>query len=87
MPIAYANPDTQRFHPTTESGLPDAVTDLHSPISPRSMDAGARSFLGFTPPQVQDQHSHLHRSHLIRMRKGKSRKAAVRGLGADGGTG
>jgi hypothetical protein len=87
MPITYANPHTQGYDPAQETVLPDTTSDIRSPISPRSPDAAPKSVLGFTPPQDPSQGSHLHRSHLTRARKNKSRKAAVRGLGADGGNG
>jgi len=83
MPITYANADKQRYDPGQETVLPDTVSDIQSPVSPRSPDAAPKSFLGFTPPQKVNS---LNR-HATRVRKNKSRKAAVRGLGADGGHG
>lgn len=90
MPVTYASTDTQRSYPTPEGILPDTISDVQSPISPRSPDAAPKSFLGFTPPRDEGVHlhrSHLHRSHLARMRKSKHRNVAVRGIGADGGGG
>ncbi|KAG0699854.1 Mechanosensitive ion channel-domain-containing protein [Suillus ampliporus] len=53
-------------------------------ISHNSQRSAPKSFLGFTPPR--DQSVRLAR-HLTRMRRSKNRKAAVRGVGADSGTG
>lgn len=83
MPITYAKLDNQRYDPGQETVLPDTVSDIQSPVSPRSLDATSKSFLGFTPPQ--DANS-LNR-HATRARKNKGRKTAVRGVGADGGGG
>jgi len=81
MPVTYANPDTQQYDPGQEAVLPDTASEIRSPVSARSPGAAPKSFLGFTPP---DQASRLNR-HLTRVRKSKSSKAAVRGVGADGG--
>ncbi|KAG1753685.1 Mechanosensitive ion channel-domain-containing protein [Suillus paluster] len=78
MPIAYADAGMQRYDIPQEA----VVSDVRSPDSPHSPDAATKSFLGFTPPR--DQSVRLAR-HLTRMRRSKSRKAAVRGVGADGG--
>ncbi|KAG2043217.1 Mechanosensitive ion channel-domain-containing protein [Suillus americanus] len=72
MPIAYADTHTQQYN------LPQEA----SPGNQRSPNASRKSCLGFMPPR--DQGTHLTRAHT-RVRKGKSRKAAVRGVGADGG--
>jgi hypothetical protein len=80
MPIAYADANTQQYNVGQDAPPPDS--DIQSPGSQRSPDAYRKSFLGFTPPR--DQGTHLTRSHT-RVRKGRSRKAAVRGVGADGG--
>lgn len=80
MPISYADANTQQYNVGQEAVLPDS--DIQSPGSQRFPDVYRKSFLGFTPPR--DQGTHLTRAHT-RVRKGRSRKAAVRGVGADGG--
>ena len=80
MPVTYADLGTQRYEPAQE--VPDTVSGILSPDNQRFPDEAPKSFLGFTPPQG----ARLTRAHT-RMRKGKGRKAAVRGLGADGGNG
>jgi small-conductance mechanosensitive channel len=82
MPIAYADTNTQQYDVPQEAVLPSIFPDIQSPDSQHSPHASRKSFLGFTLPQ--DQGTHLTRTHK-RVRKGKSRKAAVRGVGADGG--
>ncbi|KAF9224318.1 hypothetical protein BS17DRAFT_752270 [Gyrodon lividus] len=77
MPIVYADSDTQR---DTLPRYFDADGEIPSPPMDCSREAeGApKHFLGFTPPDQQGSHS-------LRARKSKSRKAALRGTGADGG--
>ncbi|KAG2345149.1 hypothetical protein BDR05DRAFT_909272 [Suillus weaverae] len=82
MPITYADANMQQYNVSQEAVLPDIFSDIQSPGSHRSPHASRKSFLGFTPPW--DQGTRLTRAHT-RVRKGKSRKAAVRGVGADGG--
>lgn len=82
MPIAYADANTQQHDVPQEAVLSDIFSDIQSPGSQLSPDASRMSFLGFTPPR--DQGTRLTRAHT-RVRKGRSRKAAVRGVGADGG--
>ncbi|KIJ70434.1 hypothetical protein HYDPIDRAFT_105154 [Hydnomerulius pinastri MD-312] len=78
LPIVYADADTQRYTPPP----PELNADGDVPSSPmdnsREAEAPPKNFLGFTPPHQQG-------SHLSRARKSKSRKAALRGIGADGG--
>lgn len=82
MPITYADANTQRYDVPQEAVVPEIFSDIQSPVSQRSPDTAQKSFLGFTPPQHQG--TRLTRAHT-RVRKPKSRKAAVRGVGADGG--
>jgi small-conductance mechanosensitive channel len=82
MPIAYADTNTHQYDVPQEAVLPNIFSDIQSPDSQHSPHASRKSFLGFTLPQ--DQGTHLTRTHK-HVRKGKSRKAAVRGVGADGG--
>lgn len=82
MPITYADANAKHYNVPKEAVLSDISSDIQSPGSQHSPDASQKSFLGFTP--VRDQGAHLTRAHT-RVRKGKSRKAAVRGVGADGG--
>lgn len=72
MPIVYVDSDTQQYTPTISETEPYSQDDLHG------TEGSTKRFLGFTPP---DQHG----PQLLRARKSKSRKAALRGNGADGG--
>ncbi|KAF9246905.1 Mechanosensitive ion channel-domain-containing protein [Melanogaster broomeanus] len=77
LPIVFADPDTQPY----DTPPPDFEADSETgpPVdNSREADAAPKYLLGFTPPDQQG-------SHLLRARKSKSRKAALRGVGADGG--
>ncbi|KAH7916809.1 Mechanosensitive ion channel-domain-containing protein [Hygrophoropsis aurantiaca] len=78
IPIVYANQDAQRYLPPPF----DSPINSNMPLAEQSRDEGpeAKYFLGFTPPHKQG-------ANLSRARKSKSRKAALRGIGADGGDG
>ncbi|KAG2119101.1 Mechanosensitive ion channel-domain-containing protein [Suillus discolor] len=82
MPIAYADANARQYNVPQEAVLPNIFSGVQSPDNQHSPDRSQKSFLGFTPPR--DQGTRLTRAHT-RVRKGKSRKAAVRGVGADGG--
>ncbi|KAG1857229.1 Mechanosensitive ion channel-domain-containing protein [Suillus tomentosus] len=82
MPITYADANTRQYNVPQEAVLPNTFSDVQSPDHQHSPGRSRKSFLGFTPPR--DQGTHLTRAHT-RVRKGKSRKAAVWGVGADGG--
>ncbi|KAH7931366.1 hypothetical protein BV22DRAFT_1027599 [Leucogyrophana mollusca] len=81
IPVVYADPETQRYSPPPFSSPADNGSD-NAPISqqPREGESAVKHFLGFTPPHEQG-------ANLTRARKSKSRKAALRGIGADGGDG
>ena len=72
MPLVYLNSDAQPY----PSAMPE--TGSRSQGYFHGTEGSTKSFLGFTPP---DQNG----SQLLRARKSKSRKAALRGVGADGG--
>ncbi|KIK99690.1 hypothetical protein PAXRUDRAFT_465190 [Paxillus rubicundulus Ve08.2h10] len=71
MPIVHADSDTQRY-------TPPPAFDADGEVPDPPMDAAPKHFLGFTPPDQPGSHS-------LRARKSKSRKAALRSIGADGG--
>ena len=74
MPLAYLDSVTQHYTPAASE------TEHRSQDHLNGTEGSAKGFLGFTPP---DQRS----SQLLRAkaRKSKSRKAMLRGVGADGG--
>lgn len=71
LPLVYVDSDTQQYTPISETER-CSHDDLHG------TEGSTKRFLGFTPP---DQHG----PQMLRARKSKSRKAALRGIGADGG--
>lgn len=71
MPLVYLDSDTEQYIPETERRSQD---HLHG------TEGSTKSFLGFTPPDQRGP-------QLLRARKSKSRKAAMRGIGANSGDG
>ncbi|KAH7888056.1 Mechanosensitive ion channel-domain-containing protein [Phlebopus sp. FC_14] len=76
LPIVYADPDTQQYTLPAEFDVVGDSSSSQKEIS--EAEATPKSFLGFTPPSQQD-------SQAMRVRKSRSRKVALRGIGADGG--
>lgn len=71
MPLVYLDSVNQQYTPGLSETEPwqDCL---------RQSEGSMKNFLGFTPPDQQSP-------QLLRARKSKSRKAALRGIGADGG--
>ena len=69
MPLVYLDSDVQQYAPEAEHRSQEP---LHG------IEGSTKSFLGFTPPNQRGP-------QLLRARKSKSRKANLRGMGADGG--
>ena len=69
MPLVYLDPATQQHAPAASE------TEQRFPDHLQRTEESARSLLGFTP--------HDQGSQLLRARKSKSRRVALRGVGAN----
>jgi hypothetical protein len=87
MPVDYADYDTQKYIPSPMRDEPlspgaESMQELRTPPAQEeylTRKESARNVLGFKPPQDRTP------SELTRARKSRSRKTALRSMGAGGG--
>lgn len=79
MPIAYADPDTMDYLPSSPGSYDDEVEPVSEEpeIPPPPKQGHGQIVLGFQPPPDRPMAG-------VRARKSKSRKAVLRSMGADG---
>jgi hypothetical protein len=80
MPVEYADYDTQKYIPSSPMGdeplSSGSMQELETPIARETRKERGGNVLGFKPPQDRMP------SELTRARKSKSRKTALRSIGA-----